>query len=55
MGVSVIVQNSNANQPMEMPCGQVAELQQTIKERDAEIENYEEILKQPTMVLQAGC
>lgn len=32
---------------------QVAELQQMIKERDAEIENYEEILKQPTMDLQA--
>jgi hypothetical protein len=43
---------------MEMPLsprGQVAELQQMIKERDAEIENYEEILKQPTMDLQAGC
>ena len=29
--------------------GEVAELQQIIKERDAEIENYEEVLKQPTM------
>ena len=50
------------HETMEMPLsrpvtirGQVAELQQMIKERDAEIENYEEILKQPTMDLQAGC